>query len=166
MREFSSPRPKGTTCADECCETRWEPLGFQAKVTRGWGNIIPPGNFLAIYPESYFAIDCPDVVVIPLVDPLGRFLGRKAPLAVGGHGREWFHLDRANGKNVTVTSKPVGGFLVLFGINFRITQIQNLHFDTVGQAPMPGSELGNAGRRPPNEDAGIPALLFVHPFQE
>ena len=141
-------------------------FGFETKVSRGWGNIFATGNLLAIYPESYFAVDCPYIVMIPLVDSLGRLLGRKAPLAIGCYGRKRFHLDRADGKNVTMTGKPVGRFLVLFGINFRISQIQHLHLDPVRQAPMPGSELGYAGRSPPNENARVSTLLLMHPLKE
>ena len=41
------------------------------------------GDFLAVDPEPDLAVDAPDVVVVPLADPLAQVLRRKAAAAVG-----------------------------------------------------------------------------------
>ena len=72
------------------------------------------GHFLAVDPQPDFAIDGPDVIVIPLADALAQVLSRKTPFAIRRRGRKWLHGGGAGREHVAVGREPVRFFLDCF----------------------------------------------------
>ena len=41
-------------------------FGFEAEVSFGWIGLIASGDFVTVDPKSDFAVDCADVVEVPV----------------------------------------------------------------------------------------------------
>ena len=101
LRQFANPNVP---------EMDGRSLGFQAKITFGRIAIASSRDLLAIYPQANFTIDGADIVLVPLLMPLGEFFAWKAPSAIRGNRREWFHRRPTNSEDVAIGSKPIGRF--------------------------------------------------------
>jgi Archaeal fructose-1,6-bisphosphatase and related enzymes of inositol monophosphatase family len=85
-------------------------FGFKTHIPRARFSAIAAGNFFAIYPQTNFAIDGANVIVIPFANAFAQILARKAARTVGRQRRKRFQFGIADGKNVAVGGEPVAFF--------------------------------------------------------
>src|SRR5437588_2033426 len=124
------------------------------------------GHFLAVDPQPDFAIDGPDVIMVPLTDTLAQVLSRKTPLAVRRRWRKWLHGGGAGREHVAVGRKPVRLLFRLLLVLLGITVIEDLHFNTGGKPPFSLFQGFNRFGRSPDKNPGVAARLQMTPLRD
>src|SRR5262249_4190980 len=112
-------------------------LRLQAEVASPRVAACPSGDFLTVDPETDFAVDAANVVVIPLADALAQVLRGKAALFVGRGRCEGGHLRRSDGEDVAIGREPVSLLAVLLLELLRESVVEDLDLDT-----PPGQRAG------------------------
>ena len=118
-------------------------FGFKAEVAFGGVAVGSARNFFAIYPKAYLAINGSDVVVVPLVDTLCETFGREAAFAVWSDRWEGLHFSWSGGEDITVGGKPIRRCAFTFLPVSFVTKVENLDFNTVGEAAFSRGEFLN-----------------------
>lgn len=145
-------------------ELDWGAFGLEAEVAVGWLAIGSAGNLLAVDPEADLTVDGADVVVIPLVDPIGEALGWETACSVGGDGWEGFHFGGAGGEDITMGGEPIGWFAFAFLPVGLVAEIEDLDFDAIWKAAFSGGELFDGGRAGPSENTRVSSAFGMHPL--
>src|SRR5262249_4729105 len=104
---------------------------FHAQKARARFGAASARNLLAVDPQPHFAVDAPDIIVVPFIDPFAEIFSREAARAVGRQRWERLQFRFAHGEDVTVGGEPVtflpGTLLVLLGK----AMVQYLDFNAV-----------------------------------
>src|SRR6266568_856881 len=100
---------------------------LQTKIAGRRSDAGAAGHFLAVDPQTDFAVDAPDVIMIPLIDAFAQVFRRKTPLAIRRHRRKRLHRGGTGREHVAVRCEPVGLLSGLLLVLLLVTVIEYLH---------------------------------------
>src|SRR5687768_13880289 len=137
---------------------------FQAEVAGAGVGAGTAGDLFTVNPEPDFAVDCADVVVIPLPHPFAQALHREAAGAVRRYGREWRELRLAGGEHVPMGGEPVRFLARFFLVLLGVAVVQDLDFHALRE--LARLERVHRFWDAPQEDSGVSAGTKVLPFRD
>src|SRR6266511_1371783 len=108
---------------------------FQTEISAGRPDVGAAGHFLAVDPQTHFAIDASDIIMVPFTDTFAQVFRWETAFAVRRHRRKRLHGRGAGGEDIAVGGEPVGLLFGLLRVLLGITVVEYLHLD--------------AGRKPP-----------------
>src|SRR5438046_2913559 len=91
------------------------PLRLEAKITKRRLAAGAARHFLAVHPESYLAINRPNIIMVPLAHAFAQMLARETAHTSRRRWRKRRHLCLFCRKYVAVRREPVG-FLFSFAL--------------------------------------------------
>src|SRR5207245_7451620 len=130
---------------------------------------VPPDTSSPFHPESYLAINRPNVVMVPLTHAFAQMLARETAHAAGRRRRKRRHLCLFCRKYIAVRREPIGFIFSFALVLFGVAMVEHLHFNAFRKRALTGLEWADGRLGRPQGPARVPARTEVraraHPSQ-